>query len=79
MVEHKLFAEYPPEQAEEPIGLRGIAGVNDVEPLASQRYVKGFHESPEQAPGKLGDESNCAPGIHGQGVAVDIDTLKPLK
>ena len=78
MVEEERLAEQTPEPAQEPIGLRWIAGMENVEAAPEEGDAKRKQRSQQKAPDKFRREAELARRVEGQGIAEDFDPLEQL-
>src|SRR6185437_10816312 len=78
VIENEALAEWTPETAEQPIGLRWIAGLNDVETAATGGHGDRAHGRANEAPCEFGREPEGALRPHWQCVAKDVDILQAL-
>ena len=78
MVEEECLAEQAPEPAQQPIGLRRIAGMENVEAASEEGDAQGEQGGQQKAPDEFGRETRLAGRIEGQGVAEDLDPLEQL-
>ena len=78
MVEEERLAEHTPEPAQKPIGLRWIAGMENVEAAPEEGEAKRKQRSQQKAPDKFRREAELARRVEGQGIAEDFDPFEHL-
>src|SRR6185503_1180459 len=78
MIEQEPLSERSPQEPDQPVRLRRVARVNDVEPRTANRDSHALHERPHKAPEKFGDETQRATSIDRYRVPVDVHVLETL-
>ena len=78
MVEQESLAEQAPEQTQQPIGFRRIAGVENVEAAPEEGDAERDQGGQQEAPDEFSRETKLARGIEGQGIAEDLDPFEQL-
>ena len=78
MIEQVLPPEELPKAPDDPIRLRRVAGMDDVESPPTELHDKAQQPDPQQRPGELTEEADLRRGVERHRVAVDVHALNPL-